>query len=69
MKFERAHGRRPVGVTVVCELECIVAIREARESDLRDPDHRLLLTQAAARDGATMDEVEAAKRANGTWPA
>ena len=66
-KFEHAHGPQP-GETVICELESLVAIREASESDLRDPHHRLWLERAAVRDGAAIEEIAGAKRSNGAWP-
>jgi hypothetical protein len=65
-ELEHAEGRSPN--EVVCELESILAIREATESALADPDRRRRLQRAAVNDGATMDEVEAAKAANGRWP-
>ena len=65
--FERAHGQQPTDEPV-CELDSLVAIREAPESDVTGPERRRRLERAAAKDGATMDEVEAAKRANGHWP-
>lgn len=55
---ERVAGR-PIE-RLSCERESLMAIREARAYDGR-------LLQAAAKDGATMDEVEAAKRANPVW--
>jgi hypothetical protein len=65
--FERARGQHPADPPV-CELEALVAIREAPESELRDADRRIRLELAAAQDGASLEEVAAAKRANGHWP-
>jgi hypothetical protein len=53
---------------VACKRETLLAISEATEAALTDPEHRIRLAQAAARDGATMDEVAAAKRETGHWP-
>jgi hypothetical protein len=65
--FERARGQHPTDPPV-CELEALVAIREAPESELRDADRRVRLELAAGKDGASLEEVAAAKRANGHWP-
>lgn len=53
---------------VECELAHLRAIRVASESDLADPGNRLRLVQAARADGASMEQIEAAQRANPHWP-
>jgi hypothetical protein len=63
---ERVEGRQPE--TVECELDSLVAIREASEADVTDPGRRRRLERAAAKDDARMEELEAAKRANVHWP-
>src|SRR5436305_12633951 len=69
-QFERVEGRQlTTDETVECRLESLLAIEEAPKSTtLENPHDRMRLLQAAAKDGASMEEVEAAKRANGHWP-
>jgi hypothetical protein len=65
-RFERERGQQPTDEPV-CELESLVAIREATESDVADPGRRMRLEQAAVKDGGSMEDLEAARRSNPHW--
>jgi hypothetical protein len=66
-RFEGDLSRPPTD-DPVCELESLVEIREASQSDLSDPRRRRRLVRAARKDGASMEDIEAAQRANPHWP-